>query len=47
MKYIIVFGNFRFRPSTRKRVASVFKNLPSGERFRKDTFLVTVFTEYV
>ena len=30
---IIVFENFRFCPSTRKREASVFKNLPSGERF--------------
>ena len=37
---IIVFENFRFRPSTHKWEASVFKNLHSGKRF----FSVTVFT---
>ena len=41
MYYIIVFGNFRFRPSKRKRVASVFKKLHSR------AFLVTAFTGYV
>ena len=44
---IIVFENLRFRPSKRKREASVFKNLHSGERFWKDAFWVTVFTRYV
>ena len=38
MHYVIVFENLRFRPSTRKRVASVFKNLHSGERFWKDAW---------
>ena len=32
---IIVFENLRFRPSTRKWKAGVFKNLHSGERFLK------------
>ena len=41
MYYIIVFGNFRFRPSKRKRVASVFKKLHSR------AFLVTAFTGYM
>ena len=30
---IIVFENFGVCPSTRKREASIFKNLQSGERF--------------
>ena len=38
---IIVFENLRFRTSTRKRKAHVFKNLRSGERFWKDPFSVT------
>ena len=38
---IIVFENLRFRTSTRKRKARVFKNLHSGERFWKDPFSVT------
>ena len=32
---IIVFENLCFCPSTRKREASVYKNLQSGERFWK------------
>ena len=45
---IIVFRiRNRFRPSTRKRKADVFKNLHTGERFWKGTFSVTVFTELV
>ena len=45
---IIVFRiRNRFRPSTRKRKADVFKSLHSGERFRKGAFSVTVFTELV
>ena len=47
MYYIIVFGNLRFRPSTRKQVANVFKKFHSGDFFRNDAFLETVFTEYV
>ena len=39
--------NPSFSPSTRKRVASVFKILHSAERFWKDAFSVTVFTDYV
>ena len=39
---IIVFENFRFCPSTRKREASVFKNLQSLEKvFENITFSVT------
>ena len=41
---VTVFENFRFRLSTQKREACVFKNLQFGERFWKDMFLVTVFT---
>ena len=38
--------NVRFRPSTwNEKHACVFKNLHFGERFGKDTFLVTAFTE--
>ena len=33
MYYILVFENLRYRPSTRKRVTRVLKNLHSGERF--------------
>ena len=44
---ISVLENLRFRPSTRKREAAYFKNLPSGERFWKDAFSVTEFTEYI
>ena len=47
MYYIVVFENLRFRPSTRKRVASILKNLHSGKRCYKDAFSVTVFTENV
>ena len=43
---IIVFEIVRFRPSTRRRKAGVFKNLHSGQRFWKDAFSVTVFTEF-
>ena len=39
--------NLRFRLSSRKREAGVFKNLLCGERFLKDAFSVTVFTGYV
>ena len=42
-----IFENIHFRPFTRKREASVIKNLHSGERFRKGAFSVTVLTEYV
>ena len=35
---IIVFGNLRFRPSTFKRIDSVFKNLHSEERFEMMRF---------
>ena len=38
-----LFENRRFRPSTCKRKAGVFKNLQSEERFWKDAFSVTVF----
>ena len=41
MYYIIVFENFRFCPSTRKREASVFENLHSGKRFKKKAFSVS------
>ena len=41
---IIILENFRFRPPTRSREASVFKNLHSGQRFRKHGFSVAVFT---
>ena len=42
---IIVFENLRFRPSTRKWKAGVFKTLHSGERFlKRSIFGVTVFT---
>ena len=42
---IIVFRiRNRFRPSTRKRKADVFKNLDSGERFWERAFSVTVYT---
>ena len=44
---IIEFENLRFRPSTCKQEASVFKNFHSGERFWKDAFSVIVFTGYV
>ena len=44
---IIVLENLRFRPSTRKREDGFFKNLHSGERFWKDAFAVTEFTEYI
>ena len=45
---IIVFRiRNRFRPSTRKRKADVFKSLHSKERFRKGAFSETVFTELV
>ena len=44
---IIVLEKLRFRPSTRKREAGFFKNLHSGERFWKDAFSVTVFTEFI
>ena len=37
----VAYSN-RFRPSMRKQVASVFKNLHFLVRFRKDAFLVTV-----
>ena len=47
MYAIIVLENLRFCPSTRKREDSFFKNLHSGERFWKDTFAVTEFTEYI
>ena len=40
---ITVFENTRFCPSTRKREGSVFRNLHSSERFRKDAYSVTVF----
>ena len=40
---IIVFENTRFCPSTRKREGSVFRNLHSSERFRKDMYSGTVF----
>ena len=43
----LLFEKFRFRPSTRRRKASVLKNLHFGKRFRKDAISVTVFTEYV
>ena len=35
---IIVFENLGFRPSTRKRESGVFKNLHSGDHFRKLAF---------
>ena len=44
---IIVLENLRFCPSTRKREDGFFKNLHSGERFWKDAFAVTEFTEYI
>ena len=46
---IIVLEKVRFRPSTRvrKQEAGFLKNLHSGERFWKDAFSVTAFTEYV
>ena len=42
-----ILENLRFRLSSRKREAGVFKNLLCGERFLKDAFSVTVFTGYV
>ena len=39
---VIVFENLRFRPSTRTRQISVFKNLQSGERFSKISVLVAL-----
>ena len=42
-----ILENLRFRLSSRKREAGVFKNLLCGERFLKDSFSVTVFTGYV
>ena len=41
---IIILENFRFRPPARSQEASVFKNLHSGQRFRKHGFSVAVFT---
>ena len=37
---IIVFENFRFRPSTQIGQFGVFKNLHSRDRFQKPAFLV-------
>ena len=42
---IIVFGNTHICPPTRRREGSVFRNLHSRERFRKDAYLVIVFTK--
>ena len=47
MCYIIVFENLRFHPSTRKRGASVLKNLHYGARFWMNALSATIFTEYV
>ena len=44
---IVSVENLRFRPSTRKGEPGFFKNLRSGERFWKDAFAVTQFTEYI
>ena len=38
---ISVFEKLRFHPSTRQHENGVFKKIHSGERFRKDSFLVT------
>lgn len=40
MHYIIVFGNLRFRSSTRKREASVYKIFTMESDFEKNAFLV-------
>ena len=42
-----ILENLRFRLSSRKREAGVFKNVLCGERFLKDAFSVTVFNGYV
>ena len=45
---IIVFRiRNRFRPSTRKRKADVFKNLHSKERYWKGAFSVIIFNALV
>ena len=44
---IIELENLRFRPSTCKQEASVFKHFHSGERFWNDVFSLIVFTGYV
>ena len=41
---VVVFRTLRFHSSTRVQQNGVFKNLHSGERFRKNAFSVTAFT---